>query len=41
MTKSSWESMPPHFVTSATNATGKEDVLNFIDELNQQAIAQS
>ena len=41
MTKSSWESMPPYFVTSATNATGKEDVLNFIDELNQQATAHS
>ncbi len=41
MTKSSWESMPPHFVTSATVATGKEDLLNFIDDLNQQATAQS
>jgi GTP-binding protein len=41
MTKSNWESMPPYFVTSASNATGKEDLLNFIDDLNQQATAQS
>ncbi len=41
MTKSNWESMPPYFVTSATDATGKDELLNFIDELNQQATAQS
>jgi GTP-binding protein len=41
MTKSNWESMPPYFVTSATDATGKEDLLNFIDDLNQHATAQS
>lgn len=41
MTKSNWESMPPYFVTSATDSTGKEDLLNFIDDLNQQATAQS
>lgn len=41
MTKSNWESMPPHFVTSAENTTGKEELLNFIDELNQQVATQS
>ncbi|HEY9169263.1 MAG TPA: ribosome biogenesis GTP-binding protein YihA/YsxC [Lutibacter sp.] len=41
MTKSNWESMPPYFVTSAVDTTGKDDLLNFIDELNQQVATQS
>lgn len=36
MTKSNWESMPPHFITSAVDTTGKEEVLSFIDDLNQK-----
>ena len=31
-----WEEMPQHFVTSATESTGKENVLQFIDEVNQE-----
>jgi GTP-binding protein len=30
-----WEEMPQHFVTSATETTGKESVLQFIDQVNQ------
>ncbi len=30
-----WEEMPQHFVTSSTEATGRENVLKFIDEINQ------
>jgi len=41
MTKSNWESMPPHFVTSAEDTTGKEELLDFIDKLNQQVATQS
>ncbi len=33
---SGWEEMPQHFVTSATEATGKEDLLSYIDEINQE-----
>ena len=40
MTKSNWESMPPHFITSAIDATGKDELLNFIDDLNQKVVAQ-
>lgn len=29
-----WEDMPNYFITSATNALGKDAVLNYIDELN-------
>lgn len=30
-----WAEMPQHFVTSATEATGKEELLTFIDGVNQ------
>ena len=30
-----WEEMPPHFVTSATNRNGREELLKYIDEVNQ------
>lgn len=30
-----WEEMPQYFVTSATEATGKEAILEFIDDVNQ------
>ena len=31
-----WEEMPQHFVTSATESTGKENLLQFIDDVNQE-----
>ena len=31
-----WEEMPQHFVTSATETTGKKDVLDYIDSVNQE-----
>jgi len=31
-----WAEMPPFFVTSSTEGTGKEDLLNYIDEVNQE-----
>ena len=36
MTSSLWEEMPKYFVTSATNSTGKEELLSYIGEINQQ-----
>jgi GTP-binding protein len=30
-----WEEMPQHFVTSATEATGKESLLEFINSVNE------
>lgn len=32
----SWEEMPEYFITSAENGTGREEVLEYIDSLNQQ-----
>lgn len=29
-----WESLPTHFVTSSETAMGKEEILNFIDQVN-------
>ena len=30
-----WEELPPHFVTSATQKTGREELLDYIDEINK------
>ena len=30
-----WEEMPPYFVTSSTEGTGKDSVLSYIDEINE------
>lgn len=30
-----WEEVPPHFVTSASNHTGKEELLGYIGQINQ------
>lgn len=30
-----WEEMPQYFVTSSVNGTGREEILDYIDELNQ------
>ena len=31
-----WESLPPVFYTSATHKKGKEEILNYIEEINNQ-----
>jgi GTP-binding protein len=36
MTSTIWEEMPRYFTTSATNSLGKEELLNYIDEINNQ-----
>lgn len=33
--KSSWESLPPYFITSAADRTGRDDVLDYIEEINK------
>ncbi len=33
---SGWEEMPQHFVTSSTEGTGKDELLSFIDDINQE-----
>lgn len=30
-----WEEMPPYFVTSSSSGVGKDEVLKYIDEINQ------
>ena len=36
MTSTLWEEMPTYFATSATNSTGKKELLNYIDQINNQ-----
>lgn len=36
-----WEEMPHHFVTSATEQTGKESLLSYIDEVNQEIFKEN
>lgn len=35
MMKHNWEEMPPHFVTSATEFTGKDELLKYIESVNE------
>ena len=32
--KDSWEELPPHFITSATTTLGRDDILNYIEQIN-------
>ncbi|WP_111709706.1 ribosome biogenesis GTP-binding protein YihA/YsxC [Lutibacter citreus] len=34
MTSTIWQEMPPYFITSATSSNGKEELLNYIEEIN-------
>lgn len=34
-----WEEMPQHFLTSSLESTGKDELLAFIDDINQQMFA--
>lgn len=36
MMLNNWAEMPPYFVTSATELTGKEELLTYIDDINQE-----
>lgn len=31
-----WEETPPHFITSSSKGTGKEDLLNYIENINRE-----
>lgn len=31
----SWEELPPHFITSAENKRGREELLNYIEKINK------
>ena len=36
-----WEEFPNHFITSSTNYTGKDEVLNYIDMVNEDLITST
>jgi GTP-binding protein len=31
-----WEELPPYFVSSSSNNTGRDEILNYIGEINQE-----
>ena len=35
--KKTWQFLPQHFVTSALKKTGRDKILNFIEEMNQES----
>ena len=35
-----WEEMPQHFITSSSKDIGKDEVLNYIGELNENMISK-
>lgn len=39
--KKQWEELPPIFVTSSEKATGRENILNYIEEINSQLKVES
>jgi GTP-binding protein len=39
--QNNWEEMPKHFVTSATEAIGKDNLLSYIDEINTEIFKNS
>lgn len=36
-----WEELPPHFITSSEKSLGRDDVLDFIELINQQLAARN
>ena len=38
MRNGEWEFLPQHFITSAEKKTGKDELLNFIDECNKKSL---
>jgi GTP-binding protein len=34
--KEQWEELPPYFVTSAETGEGRDEVLNYIEDINQK-----
>ena len=34
--KETWEELPPYFITSSENKMGREEVLNYIEQINKE-----
>jgi len=33
-----WEELPPYFVTSSANQTGRDEILNYIQSINETLV---
>jgi GTP-binding protein len=40
MTSGIWEQAPPHFITSSLHATGRDEILNYIEGINAEYFRQ-
>lgn len=38
--KEDWEELPPYFITSSTSKAGREDLLNYIEQINNTPIKE-
>lgn len=41
MLEGAWEEMPPYFVTSSTDGTGREKLLSYIDDINKDIFSRN
>lgn len=39
--KEQWEELPPHFISSSENKTGRQEVLNYIEQVNRSLKEQA
>lgn len=39
--RETWEELPPHFITSSERGTGRDSLLDYIDQINLQLSAES
>src|SRR3712207_4365919 len=38
--KKQWEELPPHFISSSENRTGRTEILNYIENINKELNAK-
>ena len=36
-----WEELPPYFITSSENRTGRQEMLDYIEQINRDVAAQT
>ena len=39
--KEQWEELPPHFISSSENKTGRQEILNYIEQVNRSLKEQA
>jgi len=39
--KEQWEELPPHFISSSENKTGRQEILDYIEQVNRSLKEQA